>query len=129
MTLQMHWLETEVSSMLSRDNLRSFIASLGPRMVTILNDHEKNECGEFIPHMFVGDFIRYAGSLQTLDSEILDLLAEIIRSFMRSQNEGIRDLLYASMFPQMQEYPSLLAAFLATGDKEVIDYYRNWLNL
>ncbi len=82
-----------------------------------------------MPHMFVGDFIRYVGSLETLDSEILELLVELVRSFMRSQNEGIRDLLYASMFPQMQEYPNLLAAFLATGNKEVIDYYRNWLSL
>ncbi len=99
--------------------------SLGLQMLLILAEHE-GECDELIPHSFVDGFVRQVAETQPLDRSLLDLLLKMVMGMQESADPDVVDLLYASAFPQMEEYPHLLADFLAAANPSVVDFYRDW---
>lgn len=109
-------------------NLREYVASFDVNIKTILAHHEKM-CGEFIPHVFACDMVRDIDSLYMKNHEILNSFVSLVGTLCNSKDTMIIDLLYASLFPTLDEYSNLKATFLRLASPSVVSCYLHWQSL
>lgn len=104
---------------------RALILNAGELPRAVLAEIER-ECDELLAHPFAYELTREMGQSNPLDPKRLAEFVGLVAAMIRSQDETIHDILFATIFPQLEEHPELAEQFKAVADEATVRFYTDW---
>jgi hypothetical protein len=108
--------------------VRDFASFLHTFFKRALEQHESPD-GEFLPHVYVGGLVQDIGDAFEVEPAIQSAFFQLLDAMSRSTNPEVIDLLYASMFPQMLQYPHLVEQLKDTAPRGLVQFFTDWMEL